>query len=152
MPESADYVPFTSDDEPAPEHYRRTTRETRVGWSIAASSTLFVALALWSLFARVYLNVTVVALTGLVVSLVCVLLAGPDRDWLTVQGFRPPSRWLALAPLAYLLVRSSRRFEETHTGFGPFWVHLGLLLASAGLTMFGPLGVLLLDRQSLHHY
>lgn len=147
-----DYVPFANDDEPEPERYRLTTRETGVGWLIAASSVLFVALALWSLFARVYLNTASLLLTGALVGGLCLVLSGPDRGWLIVQGFRPPARWLAIVPLAYLLVRSSRRFEHTHTGFAPFWVHLGLLFLSAGLVVWGPLGVLLLDKQDLHRF
>lgn len=151
MSESAgpDYVPFASAEEPEPERQRLTTRETRTGRLIAASAGLFVLLALAGLFMRFHVGVASWLVTCALVGGGCYLLAKGDRLWLAEQGFRPPARWLAVVPLAYLLVRSSRRFDQTHTGFAPFWAHLGLFLLGAYLIVWGPLGVLLLDRQSL---
>lgn len=152
MSESAepDYVPFASDAEPEPERYRLTTRETGIGWLIASSSSLFAALVVWTLFVRVYVDLPLLAITSLLAGGLCFLLAGPDRRWLIIEGFRPPPRWLAIVPLLYVLVRSSRRFDSTHRGFAPFWLHVAFLLVAVGLTVWGPFGVMLLDRQNVH--
>lgn len=69
-----------------------------------------------------------------------VLLATVDERRLRAAGYprTVPAKFGAFPP-AYLFMRGHRCVSNDHEGFGPAWLHLGLvLLALASMTILNP--------------
>jgi uncharacterized membrane protein YhaH (DUF805 family) len=71
-----------------------------------------------------------------------VALAFADQSILIRNSHvRRTSPWLALLPIIYLGIRSSRRFDETGKGMKPFWWHVAIVVVVSFLVYWGPDGV-----------